>query len=259
MHADAERSREFDIAVDQHVGASIARMLRGAFDEPSPAQEFRSVRAQLHAPYARIQRLAQRRQPARIVVAGLGRDEIVGRSTQRGHHRAIRIRHRIARKLVFRHPDQRLAVEALERAAPGGDAAHVEAQALVRILLRHRDHPLADAGVDIEFFAQLADQRLLRRFARIDLAAREFPQTGEVATLGAARQQDAPAGVGDHASDDVDTGSLRVPIRMAFRASASIAVAHPGARLRSADDVVFMRAVLPARRAVSKHATWRAA
>jgi hypothetical protein len=44
----------------------------------------------------------------------------------------------------------------------------------------------------------------LRRFAGLALAAREFPESGQVAAFGAARQQDAAAGVGDDAGDDLD-------------------------------------------------------
>src|SRR5690606_22653456 len=85
-----------------------------------------------------------------------------------------------------------------------GDAAHVQSQALAGILLGDGDQRRADARLDAEFLAQLAHQRLLRRFTGLALAAGEFPQAGKVAALGAARKQHAPARVGDGAGDDFD-------------------------------------------------------
>ena len=62
----------------------------------------------------------------------------------------------------------------------------------------------ADLGPDAEFLAQFANQRDVGRLTRFDLAAWEFPQSGEVATLGAAGQQDASVCVAEDAGDNVD-------------------------------------------------------
>ncbi len=43
-----------------------------------------------------------------------------------------------------------------------------------------RGRQARDIGVDQQFLAQLADQRRLRRFARLDLAAGELPQAAHI-------------------------------------------------------------------------------
>ena len=56
------------------------------------------------------------------------------------------------------------------------------------------------------------------------LAAGEFPQAGQVAAFGAAREQDAAARVADDAGDDVDGGAFR---RSGLRLPRRDAVADP--------------------------------
>src|SRR5690606_22948377 len=92
---------------------------------------------------------------------------------------------------------------------PAGYVAHVQAQALAGIGLGHGDQVRADLGLDAELFVQLAHQGGLGRFARLALAAGKFPEAGEVAVGGAARQQDAAAGVGDDGGEDFDRVQLR--------------------------------------------------
>ena len=62
-----------------------------------------------------------------------------------------------------RDPRQRLPFVSLHRAGPARDVAHVQAQALVRVALRHRDQRRAAFDVDAEFFVQFADQRAFGR------------------------------------------------------------------------------------------------
>ena len=51
---------------------------------------------------------------------------------------------------------------------------------------------------------QFAREGGLGRFAGLVLAAREFPQARQIASFGAARQQDAATSVADDAGDDFD-------------------------------------------------------
>lgn len=86
---------------------------------------------------------------------------------------------------------------------------HFQTQPLVRIQLRHIHEPVPDLRLDAKLFVELAHQRLFGRFAGLTLATREFPQARHVAGFCTTGQQDAPAGVGDHAGNDVN-GSKRI-------------------------------------------------
>src|SRR3546814_5362331 len=86
-------------------------------------------------------------------------------------------------------PGQGLAFVAARCAAPAGHAAHVQAQAFVRVLLGDGDQRRADFHFDAEFFAQFADQGVLGGFAGFALAAGEFPEAGEVAAGGARSEE----------------------------------------------------------------------
>ena len=88
------------------------------------------------------------------------------------------------------------------------DLAHIQDQALVRVLLGDADKGRANPDLDAELFVQLADQRRFGRFVGLDLTARKFPQAGQVAALGAPRQQDAAEGVADDAGNDVDVSGF---------------------------------------------------
>ena len=155
--------------------------------------------AQLHAADAVGERAFERFQPRGVDAAGRGRDEVAIGLQQRGDHRAVRRRHRVARQLVRRHPGQRLAFVALHGAAPVRDPAHVQAQALVRIALRHA---ISGAPKSISMPSSSCSSRASAAsgdLARFALAAGEFPEAGQVAAFGAARQQDAAALVADDA------------------------------------------------------------
>src|SRR3546814_14915885 len=102
----------------------------------------------------------------------------------------------VAGQLVGRHPGQGLAFVAARCAAPAGHAAHVQAQAFVRVLLGDGDQRRADFHFDAEFFAQFADQGVLGGFAGFALAAGEFPEAGAVAAGGAAGEMGAAPGSG---------------------------------------------------------------
>src|SRR5690606_34142559 len=132
---------------------------------------------------------------------------------QRRDHGTVGGRHGIPGQLVWRNPRQGLALVAAWRAAEASDMAHVQADALVRVGLRHRDQRLADVDLDAEFFPQLAGKRGLRGLARLALAAREFPGAGEVAAFGAAREEDPAGGVGDDAGEDFYWLVDRHPVR----------------------------------------------
>ena len=76
-----------------------------------------------------------------------------------------------------------LAFVAAGRTLPGGDPAHVQAQALVRVLLGHVDQRLADLHGDAQLFLQFTDQRLLRGLAR--LAASVTPELAAASLMSA--------------------------------------------------------------------------
>lgn len=81
-----------------------------------------------------------------------------------------------------------------------------------------------------KLFVELAHQRLFGGLARLALAAREFPQARHVTGFGTAGQQDAPAGVGDHAGNDVN-GSKRIRHGDKSAASERCSAMQPGLRI----------------------------
>ena len=96
---------------------------------------------------------------------------------------------------------------------PGDDqslpaAAHPERhQQLERLIGVAREAKGREAGLlhhDAEFLVQLADQRLLRALARLDLAAGKLPEPRELLTLGPLGDEDAPVGIDEGAGGDED-------------------------------------------------------
>ena len=138
---------------------------------------------------------------------GWGHQVAVG-GGERGDDGDVGGGHGVAGQLGQRNPGQGLAFVAARDAFPCGDHAHVKAQTLGGIGLGHGDDVGAGLDMDAQLFLQFADQGLFGSFAGFDLAAGEFPQAGEVAADGAARQQDAAARVGDGGGDDVDDALL---------------------------------------------------
>jgi hypothetical protein len=61
----------------------------------------------------------------------------------------------------------------------------------------------ADLDIEADYFEQITAQGRFGRFARLDLAARKLPQTGELTVLFPPRQQTTAARVGDDASNDL--------------------------------------------------------
>ena len=135
------------IAIDQHLGPCLAAKACGVSGQPLPARCIQARCAQLHAVNAMRQCGRQPRHPRAVVIAGRRRGQVAVRLGQRGHHRPVRRRHRVAGQLGRRYPGQRLAIQPL-RDATDVDAAHVQHQPLVRILLRHADQRLAGVGLD---------------------------------------------------------------------------------------------------------------
>ena len=56
--------------------------------------------------------------------------------------------------------------------------------------------------IDCQFLAQFADQRLLRRFAGFQLAARELPQPGHRQALGTLLDQQSSVAIDERRRDD---------------------------------------------------------
>ncbi len=67
---------------------------------------------------------------------------------------------------------------------------------------------------DAELFGQFANQRLFRPLARIDLAAGEFPEIGELLALGALGDQHAVVGVDQGDGDDQQQFHGRARLRL---------------------------------------------
>ena len=129
------------------------------------------------------------------------------RLAQRRHHGTVGRRHGIGAEFFQRRPRQRLLLQPLGLAAETRDAKYLKHDALVTIGLRHGDQRVHRVDADTEFFVQFAVERLERRLARLDLAAREFPGAGQVTARGAAGQEDSAAGVGEDARDHMDQTS----------------------------------------------------
>ncbi|CAG5087815.1 Protein of unknown function [Thermobacillus xylanilyticus] len=60
----------------------------------------------------------------------------------------------------------------------------------IRVWMGHIGNPLMDFDQAVQFFPDLPDQALFRRFARLDLAAGELPQSGQRHRRGPLRAQD---------------------------------------------------------------------
>ena len=61
---------------------------------------------------------------------------------------------------------------------------------------------------DAQFLAQFADQCVLRPLSRLDLAAGEFPETGQRPPRGALGDQQSALGIEQHAGRDNDDRAL---------------------------------------------------
>ena len=87
-------------------------------------------------------------------------------------------------------------------ALPREHAEEIQPHGRVRVF-EHPSDPAAGAlDHDAEFLVQLACQCSFQRFARLHLAAGEFPVAGVDLALWALRQQHAAVGLGQHRGDD---------------------------------------------------------
>lgn len=204
MQADTEFLSQHNVTVDQHFCFDSTAMIDGSTDQTA-ATWHRNIReAQLHSSDAGSKRTNQTIEPLYVALSGLRRDQVAVRLQQGSDHWPIGGRHGIGGELGGRHPNKGLPLIPARLAAPAFDTADIQAQSLLRVALRYGDDGIADFDLDAEFFVEFANQSLLGCFAGLAFAAWEFPQSSQVATFGAAREQDAAGGVGDDACDDVD-------------------------------------------------------
>ena len=174
--------------------------------------------------------------------------------------RRVGRRHRVAAQVLGPHPFQRLAVERLHEALPS--AADIERHQQVEVVVSvAREGERREAGRldhDAELFAELADQRLLRPFAGVDLAARKLPQALERLALRPLRQQHPAVRVDQRRRDDEDqphaalrTGSGGASPRLILRSDAE----HPPDRSPGARKIAQKVARLVAARLAASFET----
>src|SRR5437879_7802770 len=118
--------------------------------------------------------------------------------------RNVRGRHRIIAQLVGADPGQLLALARDHHAfpAPADVERHQQMKVVIGVARKSQRRQAWLADVDADLFMQLADQRLLRPFAGLDLAARKLPQARERLALRALCDQHALVDIDQGTSDD---------------------------------------------------------
>ena len=131
------------------------------------------------------------------------------RQAQGGDDGQVGFEHVDRRQLVRQHPLQGLAVEAARLARVSGHPPDVEKHPPVRIVVAQADQALGIDKRHPNFLGQLAPQRVERRLARLELAARQLPAAGHVFAGRALGDQHAARGVKQRAGDDVQLAPRR--------------------------------------------------
>lgn len=81
---------------------------------------------------------------------------------------------------------------------------HQEVKRLVTVRGEHERREAGLGDLDAQLLVQLADQAFLGRLARLDLAARELPQAGQLLALGPLADQHPPVDIDQGGGGDED-------------------------------------------------------
>ena len=136
-------------------------------------------------------------------MAGIG-DRIFFGQRERGKHRGVGRKHRRGRPCAGLLPGDRLVLERARLARPAPHAKEVKPDRGVRIAIQPCNPGVSTVHPDAELFMELACERCLRRLARLDLAAREFPVASVDFAGRSLGQQERAVGALDDSGGDFD-------------------------------------------------------
>src|SRR6185312_1251071 len=146
------------------------------------------------------------------------------------NQRQVRGRHRIVAQFVGAYPGEVLSLAPDHRSfpAPANIERHQEVKALIVMTGESQWRKARLAYGDAELLMQLADQRLLRPLAGLDLAAGKFPQARHGLARRALRDQYALVGI------DKRAGNYKCELEICHAGAPTVSLR--GAKRRSNPD-----------------------
>ena len=118
--------------------------------------------------------------------------------------RLIGRRHGVGNKLGGLHPEKLLAFMRRDRSppAPAEEERHQQVEVRIVVACEGERRKIGCRDIDAELLGELANEGMLGRFPKLDLASGEFPQPGKRSAFRPLGDQDPAVAVKQHAGRD---------------------------------------------------------